>query len=241
MTVEFILCEQVPENPIVIEAFPSKGYVSSIAAFYLIREAGFRQIGSIKATGLDNFVVVHEGELMRPIRIYAKDNILLVFSEIIIIPSLVSEFTEEFRKWLKDIQVKEVVLLASLLGMDSKEEHKILGIATTDELRGRLSDIGVEELKEGVLTGLSSTLALHCGEVGIPTTSFLVETPYVPDALAAADLLEVLSKMLDIEVNVDNLRSTGRQFEGKFKQILKQIDKGQKDYEKLGSMEGMYR
>jgi uncharacterized protein len=240
MSVEFSICEELPKKPIVVEAFPSKGYVSSIAAFYLIKEAGFKQIGSIKASGLENFVVVHEGEVMRPIRIYAKDNIILVFSEIIILPSLVAEFTEKFSGWLREINASQVVLLASILGVEVEDEHKIFGLATTKDLKDKLKDIGVEELKEGVLTGLSSTLALNCNEEGIPSISLLVETPYIPDALAAASLLEILSKLLKIDVDVGRLRETGKQFEEKFQNMVKQLNKSQQDYHDLGS-HGMYR
>jgi len=238
--IEFNICGDIPDDPVVVEAFPSKGYVSSIAAYYLIKEAGFEHIGSIKVPGLENFVVVHEGEILRPIRIYAKDNIVLVFSEIIITPSLVSEFTDKFIKWLEDIDTKRAVLLASIMGKEAEEEHKILGLSNTPELSDKLDDLDVEKLKEGVLTGVSSTLALNCQEKEIPSISLLVETPYIPDALAAASLLEVLSNLLGLDVDVEELKETGKEFEEKFKEMVKQMNKGQKDYQKL-STPGMYR
>lgn len=240
MSIEFTFCGEVPENPVVVEAFPSKGYVSSIAAFYLIKEAGFKQIGSIRASELENFVVVHEGEIMRPIRIYAKDDIVLVFSEIIIFPSLISEFSREFTRWMGEINARKVITLASILGVEVEEGHKILGVATSGELKEEIRKLGIEELKEGILTGLSSNLSLHCGEESIPSISLLVQTQYVPDAIAASNLLEILSNLLNLDVNVEKLRETGKQFEERFEEMVNQMSKSQKDYKDMGG-EGMYR
>jgi len=242
MAVKISLCEKIPKNAVIIEAFPSKGYVSSIASSYLIKEAGFRQIGSVECAELANFVVVHDGEIQRPIRFYGKDDIVIIFSEIIIPPALVEEFVEEFEKWILEVGPREIIMLTSLLDAENEEEHKIMGVATTPELKMRLKDLGVEPLMEGVLTGLSSTMILDCAEHKVPATTLIVRTKYVPDALAAASLLNVLEKMIGVKVDVKKLRETGRVFERQFQSLLEQLKKNEQE-PPIGKIEDevMYR
>ena len=55
----------------VIAGFPSIGLVSTIAANYLIDALNLNQIGCIKSSQFPALSVVHTGEPLSPVRIYA--------------------------------------------------------------------------------------------------------------------------------------------------------------------------
>ena len=55
----------------VIAGFPSIGLVSTIAANYLIDALNLRQIGCMQSSHFPALSVVHTGEPLSPVRIYA--------------------------------------------------------------------------------------------------------------------------------------------------------------------------
>lgn len=72
MTTKVVINKSIPENSIIIEAFPSKGFVSTIAANHMIMELGMKPIGYIESDRIPSITIIHDSEPQRPIRIYAK-------------------------------------------------------------------------------------------------------------------------------------------------------------------------
>jgi len=76
MTTKIEIKRGLPKNPIVIEGFPSMGFVSTIATRYMMDELRMEQIGCIKSDRVQSIAVVHDSTPMHPIRIYGKDNLV---------------------------------------------------------------------------------------------------------------------------------------------------------------------
>jgi uncharacterized protein len=235
------LNKKPPINPVVIEAFPSKGYVSTIAASYMIKKLDMELIGYIRSQDLEAVTVVHENMPMWPIRIYSKDNLVLIFSEIMIPLKLIHSFSEYIADWIGQIKAEEVILLANIMGIHSEgDDHRIYGIACGGNSLEKLKDAGVKLLDEGVLTGMSSSLMLRCMEKGMPSLALMVETHYVPDVLAASSMLTILNKILDIEIDVKGLEETGKEIEKQVMNFLEQFKKAQEGHQQLSELP-MYR
>jgi len=242
MAVSINITKSLPKNATLIEAFPSRGYVSTIAANHMIRQLKMEQVGHMESDHLDAVAVVHDGIPMHPIRIYAKDDLVIVFSELIIPFNIVHEFSQATGDWLKTLKPKNAILLASVPGVESKEEHEIMMVSTDEPMLAKLRKLKVREMQEGVLTGMSSSLMIKCCGLSIPATSLMVETSYVPDVLASAALLKILSELLNVNVNVEELVKAGREIEERFKDSLEQMKKGQENYHELHQqMSSMYR
>lgn len=241
MTVNVKITGKVPENPILVDAFPSKGYVSTLAANQMIKKLEMEQIGYISADKLEAVAVVHDGKPMHPIRVYTKDNIVLLFSELMVPFTMVHEFTAAIGEWVDEIKPKSAILLASMPGVDTEKEHEIMTVSTDESVKPKLEKLELKPLDEGVLTGMSSSLMIHCCNQKIPSTSLMVETSYIPDVLAAASLLKILGELLDVDIEVDELAKAGHEIEKKFKNTLEQLHKGQQDYNEIHSSQGMYR
>jgi uncharacterized protein len=241
MTVKVNISGELPQSPVVIEAFPSKGYVSTLAANHLIKQLGMDLVGHIESDKLSAIAVVHDSKPMHPIRVYAKDELILIFSELMIPFSLVHEFTTSIGDWFRELNPKSAILLASVPGISTEKEHEILAVSTDERVKDLLSRLDVKEMDEGVLTGMSSSLMIKCCGFKIPATSLMVETNYIPDVLAAASLLKILSGVLGLDVNVDDLTKTGKEIEKKFKETLEQLKKGQQNIREIHQDLTMYR
>jgi uncharacterized protein len=241
MTVKIVTDGKIPADSVVVEAFPSRGYVSTLAANHLIRQLKMDLVGHIECDKLDAVAVVHDGKPMHPIRIYSKGGLVVLFSELIIPLNLVHEFTSELGAWFGSVKPKRAVLLASVPGVESKAEHEILSVTTDPEMKAKIRRLGVREMEEGVLTGMSSSLMIHCCSFDIPATSLMVETTYIPDVLAAASLLKILAELLEVNVDLDELDKAGKEIEQKFRDNLEQMKIGQENYRELHQHMPMYR
>ncbi|RLI92501.1 MAG: hypothetical protein DRO94_02335 [Candidatus Altiarchaeales archaeon] len=240
MATEIVIKGKIPKDPIVIEGFPSKGFVSTIATRYMIDELEMEVIGYIKSDKVKSIAVVHDSKPMYPIRIYAKDNIVLIFSEVNIPLQFVGEFSDALMEWFKEIKPKRVYLLAGITGKEIEKEHEIFALTTDEELEERLEKLNVEKLDEGMLTGISSDILLECIECGIPSVSLMVETRYIPDPLGAASLLNILNELLNLKIDTRKLVEKGKEIEDMFREITEQMKRGKEKHEEMSEYSPMY-
>ncbi len=241
MTTNIYVKGELPRNPIIIEGFPSKGFVSTIATKYMIDELDMEVIGYVKSDKIQSIAVVHKSIPMYPIRIYRKDNIVLIFSEISIPYPFIKEFSDAFDRWFKEIRPEKVVLLAGISGKGTNKEHEIFGLTTDPEMRRIMHEMNIEMIEEGMLAGISSDMMLNCVEEGIPVISFMVETRYTPDPLGAASLLKILCNFLNVDIDIENLIKKGQEIENEFKRITSELKKGKLTHKEMDEYSPMYQ
>ncbi|MFH1403674.1 MAG: PAC2 family protein [Candidatus Altiarchaeota archaeon] len=241
--VELMEGKRIPKNPVIIEAFPSKGYVSTIAGSYMIKKLGMEYVGYIHSNDLEAVTVVHDKKPMRPIRIYQKDNLVLIFSEIMIPLEMIHDFSEDISEWIKEVKPSKIILLANIMGINTEKDHEIFGVACGEESLKNLGEAEVKMLDEGVLTGMSSSLMLRCMDNGFSTIALMVETRYIPDVLAASSILKILNKILGLEIDIKGLEDTGKDIEGQVKNLMEQFKTAHEGHEELKDMSNlpMYR
>ena len=103
----------------VIAGFPSIGLVSTIAANYLIDALNLKQIGCVTSSQFPALSVVHTGEPLSPVRIYAGaqpngQKIVVFVSEFKPKPNLINAISESIMNWANENNCK---LLISPEGM----------------------------------------------------------------------------------------------------------------------------
>ena len=240
MAVDIKLKKDIPENPTIIEGFPSKGFISTIATKYMIDDLDMEEIGYVRSDKIRSLAVVHRARAMHPIRIYAKGNVVLIFSEITIPIMDVGEFVDAFREWFLKIRPEKVILLAGISGKGTEKEHEIFGVATTPELNELIEKLSVNKIDEGMLAGISSDMLLNCMDDEIPAISLMAETEYTPDPLGAASMLKILDKILNLGIDIDKLVKRGREIEEEIKNITEQLKKGKTKHREMDGFSPMY-
>ena len=240
MSTEIMLYEKIPEKPRVIDAFPSNGFVSTIAAQRIIEKMDMKLVGHIDSDQVAGILVIHNEKPLKPIRIYAKDDLVIIYSEIIIPLESVDEFSKAIIDWFMKIKPREVYLLAGISGVEAKKEHEILGIATTDKLSEKLKANGTEIISDGMITGISADLLYHCNDKKIPCVSLVTETHFIPDPMAAATMLAILNSLLKLKVPTDELVQVGEQIEEHVKKITEHLKRGREKYRKMEGFSPMY-
>ena len=231
--VEIIDFEEVDiKGGIVIAGFPSIGLVSTIVANYLIDALNLRQIGALNSSQFPTLSVVHTGEPLSPVRIYAGSlstgrKIVIFVSEFKPKPNLINALSEAIMNWVRK---KECKLLISPEGMvvegKSSEEESVsdaYAIGATEAARAMLNEKKIPQFKNGIIAGVSGVLLNKGKHEKFDVISILAEAhPNYPDARAAASALNVIAILLEVEINVGPLYDEAERIEKQLQKFHKQ-------------------
>jgi len=216
----------------VIAGFPSIGLVSTIAANYLIDALGLKQIGCLKSPHFPALSVVHTGEPLSPVRIYAGtqingDKIAVFVSEFKPKPNLINSIANVIMEWVTRKQCK---LLLSPEGMvvegksaDEEENVEAYAIGSTERARQLLMSKDIPQFKNGIIAGVSGVLLNFGKQNNFDVISILSEAhPNYPDARAAAAAINVMATIMGVEINVTPLYEESERIEKQLQKFHKQ-------------------
>jgi len=206
----------------IITGFPGFGLVASIATEFLIDHLKCELIGKYWFEDLPATLAIHDGKIINPIGIFynEKYNLVIVHS---ITPGTGIEWkaaniilTIAEKTSAKRIIAIEGVGVSSV--RDEKEKINAYYYSNEQEIKEKLTVIGLEELKEGIIIGVTSVLMMK-GDKNV--TGIFAETlSTLPDSKAAAKVIETLDKFIGMEVNYEPLLDQAEKFESKLKDIV---------------------
>ena len=216
----------------VIAGFPSIGLVSTIAANYLIDALNLKQIGCITSPQFPALSVVHTGEPLSPVRIYAGSQgasrkIVVFVSEFKPKPNLINSISEVIMKWVND---KKCKLLISPEGMvvegksgEDEREVEAYAIGSTEISRSMLLSKNIPQFKNGIIAGVSGVLLNIGKQQNFDVISILAEAhPNYPDAKAAAAAINIMALIMGVEINVTPLYEESERIEKQLQKFHKQ-------------------
>lgn len=227
-----------PKNPVVVEGFPGFGLVGTIASEFLVSHLECEQIGRFYFEDLPATIAIHDGKVLDPITIYynKKYNLVIIHS-ISGATGIEWKAADAVLEVCKQLNAKEIISLegvgaAGMAEGGEEEEGKPQAFyyASTPQSAKKLKSVGVEQLKEGIIMGVTSALIL---KTEIPITCIFSEThSNLPDSKAAAKVVEVLDKYLSLSVDYKPLLKQAEKFEEKLKALLEKGMKAQEVKEK---------
>jgi uncharacterized protein len=216
----------------VIAGFPSIGLVSTIAANYLIDALNLKQIGCVTSSQFPALSVVHTGEPLSPVRIYAGEQgynkkIVVFVSEFKPKPNLINSISETIMKWANE---KDCKLLISPEGMvvegksvEGGAQVEAYAIGSTENARSMLLEKKIAQFKNGIIAGVSGVLLNIGKQQNFNVISILAEAhPNYPDAKAAAAAINVMALLMGIEINVTPLYEESERIEKQLQKFHKQ-------------------
>ncbi|ELY88315.1 proteasome assembly chaperone family protein [Natrialba taiwanensis] len=197
------------EGPLFL-ALPNIGLTGLTAADYLVQQLEFDQIGYARTRNLPTVVPFRNGELRRPIRLYASDNAdcCVLLSETIVPVWTAGTFVDAVVGWLAETEIDELAVLHGLPFQHGPVEHEVFTVATSGFRRRRLADTDDTPLGGGILDGVPGELATRQFEGDVPPIGVLVTPnhPPGPDLDAALRYLTVLAEWYDLEIDTEPLR-----------------------------------
>jgi uncharacterized protein len=216
----------------VIAGFPSIGLVSTIAANYLIDALNLRQIGALNSSHFPALSVVHTGEPLSPVRIYAGaqssgEKIVVFVSEFKPKPHLINSISDAIMKWVTEKGCKTLISPEGMVveGKNEKNEGTTgaYAIGSTIDVRNILAMKNIAQFKNGIIAGVSGVLLNKGKQANFGVISILTEAhPNYPDAKAAAAAINIIALITELEINVAPLYEESERIERQLQKFHKQ-------------------
>lgn len=225
------------KGAVLIEGFPSVGMVSSIVANYMVKALKMEYVGCIRSRHFQPTAVIADGVPMPPVRIYAGqpverkgcicDRLLVVTSEFPPPVELILPMAEKLLEWKAKAGIQTIISIEGIVNVSKKpEEHGTYAIGSTGPARKMLEERNITPLQNGIITGISGVLLHEAERTRRNVVCLLADAnPQIPDARAAARLIELLDGFLPkIKLDPQPLIKEAERLESRLKDAVMQAN-----------------
>jgi uncharacterized protein (TIGR00162 family) len=229
--------KDIPElkDPIFIEGLPGVGNVGRIAIGYLIEQLKAEKFAELFSDHFMPFVLIHQSSAVHVLKNEfflwkaqkegQSDLVFFVGDSQSIDPAGHYEIVYETLNFIEKLGVKRIITTAGLsVGEESKDEE-VIGVVSDPKIVEKYSNLGIDfdsGSKIGTIIGASG-LFLGLGKYrNIEGMCLLGETtnlPEIPDPKTAGNLLKVLVKMLNLDVDMTDLEEKIKEMDKFMKKI----------------------
>jgi uncharacterized protein (TIGR00162 family) len=238
-------------NPVLVEGLPGVGNIGRVAVGYLIEELEAKKFAQLYSQHFFPFVVLHDEyhiHLLKNELYYWKakkkgqrDLIFLVGDCQALSSNGHYEVMGAVLDFVEKLGVKDIITVGGIATGEIEEEPQVLGAVTDKSLMKKYAGSGIQfeaGKKIGYIVGAAGLLLGLGAERGMKGVSLLGETsgfPIVTDPKAAESVLDILTKMLKLKIDMTKLEKKVSEMEKFIKKIedlqhkaLMQISKEQK-------------
>ena len=196
------------ENTLLI-GFPSNGLVGTFSISYLIHHLKMKQIGEIEVPDLTPTLFVEGGEILAPIRVYNKNNIFIIISDVPFNQYLAEGFALAVLEFCKKNAIKKIMMVSGMETINQqKEAPKIYGLVTHSTLDNILYNNQIPKFLDGSIFGTDAAIMSVFRKTTIPALVLYAEChPFFPDPEASVVAIVTLAKILDIEVDTRDIQN----------------------------------
>ncbi len=205
------------KDPVLIEGLPGIGFVANVAALHLIRELKATRFAEIRCSSFQDFAVTAEkGETRHPInelyyhrgRKGERDLIILYGNTQALTATGQYELCGRILDVSKSLGCSLVITLGGLKREGEIQKPKLYFAATDKESASELLGAGAEIIK-GQIFGVAGLLVGIGRLRGFRGFCLLAETlGLYPDTAATREVLKVVCKKLDLNIDLDSLDDT---------------------------------
>lgn len=218
-------------SPYLVAAWPGMGNVALKAATYLREKLRAEEFGEIEADGFFHPVnasiqgnIIETPKFPKSKFYYWKDSrsphdLVIFLGEAQPSPEKEYEFACEILDLVGKFGVERVYTFAAMPSvMEHTNKPKVWGVVTHPSLAEDLRDYGVSLMNEGQISGMNGLLLAVAKERGFQGICLLGELPYytiqIENPKSSKAVLEILCKMLGMEVDTSELDYQAKQIEG---------------------------
>ena len=188
--------------------FPSNGLVGTFAISYIINNLKMKQIGEIEVPDLPSTLFVEGGELLAPIRVYNKNNVFVIISDVPFNQYLADGFAMAVYQFCKKNMIKKIVIVSGMETVNQKKDTpKIYALATHPSLETLLYNHQIPKFLDGSIFGTDAAIISVFRKTKIPALVLYAEChPFFPDPEASIVAIVTLAKILDIKVDIKDIQ-----------------------------------
>lgn len=201
-------------GPTIIVGFPGLGLVGPIVIEFLTDHLKTQRVGTFSYEELPPTVVIHKGALVHPMCVhYSKEKNLLLFYTLLNPAGNEWKLASEIARVAKATKAKQVIAI------DAANAAGEEGDAVFSFNDPALLSLGAKPMNESVIGGTTGALL-----VTLPTTKCVFASAHqqIQDSKAAAGVVKILSKHLNLGVDEHPLLEQASAFEAKLKNLIEQ-------------------
>jgi uncharacterized protein len=231
------------ENTLLV-GFPSSGLVGTFSISYLIHHLKMRQMGEIEVPGLPLTLFVDGGEILGQIRVYNKDNIFVIISDVPFDQYLAEEFALAIYEFCKKNAVKKIIIVSGMKSINQqKDPPKIYGLTTNPVLEILLYNNQIPKFLNGSITGTDAAIISVFRKTKIPALVLYAEChPFFPDPDASIVAIVTLAKILDVKVDTRDIQNEIDTLRIQHRTLMEETNRKLLPYqEKQGKIPQIYR
>jgi len=225
-------------NPKLICGLPGSGYVGKLAIDYVIDKLHAKQFGDIYSSSFPPQVSIQSDgtvDLVKNSLYYCQTNgedlVLLTGDAQPVSAQGEYALAEEIIELCKKMNVTEIYTLAAYITGKFSKTPKVYGTGTSSKTVNEFSKFGISKMDKGNITGMNGVIIGIAKRSSIAGICLLGETSgYVIDAKASKVILESLSKILNIKLDMSELEKRAKDTEEIIKALRSQaIAQGTQD------------
>ena len=212
------------EDAIVLEGSPNAGLIGNIIGWLLVDNLKMREIGYIESKHFPPLAVLYKGIALHPFRIYEGEGLVLFLSDFIVPQEVVFDMTNVIVDWMDKNNSKELLTFNSAR---VREKMNPAGaVANSTEALDKLKEKDLPIMQMGNINGISGTLLTQSAQKNIPATCILAETlTQYPDPRAAAEAVQGLNKLLDMDIDYEPLLKEAQDIESRLQKLAEEVTK----------------
>ena len=212
-----------PKGVSLITGFPGVGLVGTIVTKFLIDKLDVEKIGNIHSHSLAPVVAIHKNQIIEPMGIfYNKKHNLVILQALTGVNGMEWEISHVVSKLAKEVGAKEIINIESMLGNNNNKISSYY-YSTNDKRKKDFESLNISELKDGIIVGVGGALML---ENKFPLSVIVSQAHYnLPDSESAAEVVKVLDKLLEINIDIKPLLVAAKKFESQLKGMMDQTHK----------------
>ncbi len=211
------------EGATVINGFPTGGLVSTITANYLVSALKLDQIAVMDSPEFPPVSMIYDAKPKFPARIYAdeKAKIVIFLSEFTPVPGLIRPLSDIIFSFIDENMCSRVI--APEIIQAEGESLEIFGVGSTDRARSGLGELGIKSISHGIITGISGILLNEGRRRNFDVITLVAQArPDIPDARASAILIETISKIIGISIDIEPLYRDAEMIESRIRNLREQ-------------------
>jgi len=241
------------KKPILIEGLPGIGNVGRIAAGYLVNELKMKKFAELYSPHFLPLVILHDdavSTLLKNEFYYYKgprDIIILTGDTQSISPEGHYDVCEKILQFAQKTGIGEIITLGGFAEGRIIEEPRVIGSVNDRKLLKKYEKYDIDFGKEhsiGTIVGASGLL-LGLGRMynidGLCLMGETIGMPLLTDPKASDKVLQVLSKILNLRIDLSKLEKTIKEMEERIKKtervhkkILQEMPRAKEDIKYIG-------
>ncbi len=230
------------ENTLLI-GFPSNGLVGTFTISYLVHYLKMKQIGEIELPDIPPTLFVENGEILTPIRIYKKENLFVITSDIPFDQYLANDFGEAIFEYSKKNNINRVIIASGMETINSSPNSpKIYGLVTHPSLEKILYQNNISKFLSGSIFGSDASIISVFRKSSIPALILYAEChPFFPDPEASIVAITTIAKILKIKVDTADIQKRMERLRIQHRNLMEETMKALQQKEKQPKTPQIYR